>query len=73
MPLLGYNFNKPGKGRPGCSKKHPFLLFWELLEEVFQIYHTQLDVLCYTCLLLYLATQVFTAGSLKSSLPEMRR
>lgn len=41
MPLLGYNFNKPGKGvDPDAPKKHPFLLFWELLGRKFFKYIT---------------------------------
>ncbi|MGI6578390.1 MAG: DUF624 domain-containing protein [Eubacteriales bacterium] len=41
MPLLGYNFNKPGKGvDPNAPKKHPFLLFWELLGRKFFKYVT---------------------------------
>ena len=36
MPLLGYNYNKPGKGvDPNAPKKHPILMFWELLGRKF--------------------------------------
>jgi len=36
MPLFGYNYNKPGKGvDPNAPKKHPFLLFWELIGRKF--------------------------------------
>ncbi len=36
MSLLGYNYNKPGKGvDPNAPKKHPFIMFWELLARKF--------------------------------------